>query len=151
LDVIERSVRLFDRIWVAVVENPSKTPLLSAAERVRLCASLVKRHSTVEVLAFAGLTVDLAASLGARWIVRGLRSESDAAGEIAMARSNERCGRSLVETILVPSRPEVAFVSSSLVRQIAERGGRLDAFVPPIVRRALEARCRPGGDARSGR
>ncbi len=89
---------------------------------------------------FTGLTVDFAVSVGARWIVRGVRSAADVAYELPMVHSNRLCGAEEIETVLIPTRPEVAFISSSLVRQIASGGGRLDRFVPPAVERALRGR-----------
>jgi pantetheine-phosphate adenylyltransferase len=137
LDLIARAARLFDALHVAVIENPSKKALFTAEERIRLLRDELKGIAGVEVLSFEGLAVAAAARVGASWIVRGLRSESDAAYELPMARSNRLCGEHEIETILVPASPETAFISSTLVREIAARRGKLSAFVTPPVEAAL--------------
>lgn len=140
LDVLAKALELFDTVFVAVIENPQKTPLLSIEERIALLRREIGARASVRVLAFSGLTVDAAARVGARWIVRGLRSGADAAYELPMAYSNRVCGRTRIETIFIPSSPETSFISSSLVREIAARGGRLEEFVTPAVARALRGR-----------
>jgi pantetheine-phosphate adenylyltransferase len=142
LDLIARAARLFARLHVGVLENPSKAPLFSAAERVALIEAETRGLPNVEVVSFGGLAVDLAAKVGAGWIVRGLRSEADAAHELSMARSNRLCGAREIETVFIPAAAEVAFISSTLVREIAARGGKLAPFVPPAVEKALRDRAR---------
>jgi pantetheine-phosphate adenylyltransferase len=142
LDVIARAARLFSKLHVGVLENPSKTALFSAAERVALIEAETRGIGNVEVISFGGLAVEAAAKVGAGWIVRGLRSEADTAHEIAMARSNRLCGTRELETIFIPASAEVAFISSTLVREIAARGGKLSPFVPPNVEKALRAKAR---------
>ena len=140
VDVIRRASALFERTWVAVVGNPAKDSLFSADERVGLVRDATKDLAGVDVVAFDGLTVDLAARVGARWIVRGLRSVEDAIDELPMAHSNRRCGREEVETLFLPTSASLSFISSRLVRQIAKYGGALDAFVSPGVEAALRAK-----------
>jgi pantetheine-phosphate adenylyltransferase len=141
LDVIARAARLFDRLYVGVIENPGKTPLFTPEERVRLLERELAGSPAIEVVSFTGLTVAMAASLGAGWLVRGLRSEADAAYELPMARSNRLCGEAEVETIFIASAPDVAFISATLVREIAARGGRLTPFVTPAVEEALRRKA----------
>ena len=148
LDVIGRAAEIFDRLVVGVVGNPGKRPLLPAEDRVALIAREVRRLRNVEVRAFEGLAVHLAGEVGAGWIVRGLRSASDAAFELPMALSNRLCGRRRVETVLLPTRPELQFISSRLVREIAAEGGELDPFVTPSVARKLRSLFPPAGPAR---
>ena len=150
MDVIERASRLFDRLFVGVVENPSKQALFSLEERVGLLRGEVAHLRNVDVVSFSGLTVDLAARLGARWIVRGLRSPADADGELAMAHTNRHSSSSQVETVLLPASHEVAFIASSLVREIAAGGGRLAALVTPGVEKALRRKF-PGRRGRESR
>lgn len=142
LDVVARAARLFDRLVVAVVTNPGKTPLFTPAERVALLteavAALGADAASVEVVAEEGLLVDVCARRGIGTIVKGVRGGVDLEAELAMARMNRRMGG--VETVLLPAEPSLADVSSSLVREIARLGGPLDGVVPPGVLAALRAR-----------
>lgn len=137
LDVIARARALFDGVVLGVLDNPKKTSLFSSAERVSLLMTVIGDQDGIEIASFSGLAVDFASSVGARWIVRGVRSASDVAYELPMAHSNRLCGAEEIETILIPTRPDLAFISSTLVRQIAAAGGRLERFVPREVERAL--------------
>ena len=140
LDVIHRAAALFDRVVVAVVTNPGKAPLFAPEERVALLRSELAELGGVEVIAAEGLLVALAERLGVTTVVKGLRGASDLDAELAMARMNRRMGG--VETLLLPSDPAHADVSSSLVKEIARLGGPLDGVVPPAVAAALTARLR---------
>ncbi len=139
LDIIERAGRIFDRMVVAVAVNPTKSALFTSSERVDLLRDELAGCPRVDVQAFEGLVVRLAAKVGARWVVRGIRSETDAAQELPMAQSNRVCGETEIETVFIPSRPELAFISSRLVRDIARWGGDLRPFVTPGVARRLKA------------
>lgn len=138
LDVVRRAAALFDRVVVAVVTNPGKSPLFPADERVALLAGELADLGHVEVIAAEGLVVDLAARLGTPVIVKGLRGASDLDAELAMARMNRRMTG--VETLLLPADPAHADVSSTLVKEIARLGGPLTGVVPPAVESALRAR-----------
>lgn len=140
LDVIRRSALLFDSLFVAVVRNPEKSACFPVEERLALLRTELDGVAGVEIVAFDGLAVDLASRLGARWIVRGLRSAEDAGYELPMAHSNRVCGREEIETVFLPTSAGLAFISSRLVRQIATEGGELAAFVTPRVEAALRAR-----------
>ncbi len=137
LDLIARGSELFDKLLVGVLVNPEKKPLLSEEERVALIQKEVPQNRNVEVRSFRGLVVHLAEEVGARWILRGLRSGADLPWELPLALSNRLCGRDVVETVLIPSRPEFQFISSRLVREIAQHGGELHPFVTPRVARVL--------------
>ena len=105
-----------DRLVVAVLSNPQKEPCLSPEDRVELLQAELKDLKHVEVRAFRGLVARLAVEVGARWILRGVRSEADLAVELPMALSNRLLGgQAIVETIFLPARPELAFISSRLV------------------------------------
>lgn len=136
-DVIARAARLFDKLVIGVIENPSKASLFTAEERVDLIRGELERHSNIVVKTFSGLAVQAAAQVGARWIVRGLRSAADALYELPMAHSNRKCGEVEIETVFLAASADVSFVSSTLVREIAARGGHLEAFVTPAVEKAL--------------
>jgi pantetheine-phosphate adenylyltransferase len=143
IDVIRRAASLFRELWVAVVRNPEKDGCFSVEERVALLGVELDGIPGIRVETFEGLTALYAAQIGARWIVRGLRSSDDATFEIPMAHSNRRCGPAEVETLFLPTSPELAFVSSRLVRQIAAQGGRLDPFVPTRIENALRRKFGP--------
>lgn len=165
LDIVDRAARLFDLLYVAVLENSEKVPLFTLEERLNLLESELAGRTGVRVVSFRGLTADLARRLGARWIVRGVRSGLEAEREIAMARSNrvlsagamavglpqEACASErssdesagwVVDTVFLPARPELAFIESRLVREIAAGGGDLRAFVTPAVGEALRRKFR---------
>ena len=132
LDVIRRAHHLFGRVVVAVLVNPGKSPMLSLDERLAVVRDTVADSAGIDVVAFEGLLVDVAAAHGATVVVRGLRSVSDFEHEWPMARMNATLLPGL-ETVYLSSSAEWAHVSSSLVRQIHALGGAIDAFVPPAV------------------
>jgi len=136
LDVIRRCAAIFDRLVVAVVANPSKTPLFSAAERVELLQDLTSALPNVEVRAFEGLLVDFAEGEGVDVLVKGLRAATDFDYELQMAQMNHTL-RS-VDTLFIPTAPEWSYLSSSLVREVARLGGDVGAIVPARVSAALK-------------
>ena len=135
LDVVGRAAQLFDAVIVGVVENPSKTPLFSVDERVRLLEEALKDLTNVRVGSFRGLLVDHARAEGASVIVKGLRAISDYEYEIQMAQMNQRIGG--VETLFMATSPKWSFLSSSLVKEVARLGGDVEGLVPE---RLLEQR-----------
>jgi len=141
LDIIGRAARLFPRLVVAVVGNPSKNAMFSTEERVALLAAEVAPLGTgVEVTRFDGLLVDLCAELAIPTLVKGLRGAGDLEVELRMAQTNRQIGD--VETVFLATAPERSHLASSFVREIARLGGRLDHAVPPAVEQALRARAR---------
>lgn len=142
LDVLERALAVFDRVVVAVLANPRKTPLLTAEERVALLrealAEAVLDDGRCDVVTFDGLTVEACKAHGASWIVRGLRAISDFEAEGQLAHNNRVLAPD-VDTVFFMTAVEHGYVSSSLVREIAAFGGDISAMVPPAVHRALAA------------
>lgn len=138
VDIIERSLELFDRVVVAVVANPSKEPLFTAAERVAMIEETFSGQA--ETITFDGLLVDIAKEREVDVVVKGIRAVSDFDYELQMAQMN----RSLagVETIFLPTNPEWSYLSSSLVREVAKLGGAFRGLVPRHVADALEERLR---------
>ena len=141
LDVVERAARLFDRLVVAVLANPRKSPLAAADERAGVIREVVAETvpavaDRVEVVTFDGLTVDLATRLEARFIVRGLRAVSDFETELQMAHTNRKLAPA-VDTVFLMTALEHAYLSSSLVKEIAGFGGDVSLMVPPAVVRWL--------------
>jgi pantetheine-phosphate adenylyltransferase len=135
LDVVGRAASTFDAVVVAVVENPSKTPLFAVAERIALLEEAVRHLGNVRVGAFSGLLVDYARAEGASVIVKGLRAVSDYEYEIQMAQMNQRIGE--IETLFMATSPKWSFLSSSLVKEVARLGGDVEGLVPDHVRKAL--------------
>jgi pantetheine-phosphate adenylyltransferase len=136
IDVIERTARMFDRVLVAVIANPSKEPLFSLDERTSMLAQSLTGVANCEVGAFDGLLVDFARSHGVDAVVKGLRAVSDFEYELQMAQMNATLGR--LETLFVTATPAWAFLSSSLVKEVARHGGRIDGFVPSVVAEGLK-------------
>ena len=137
LDVLERASRLFDRVTVAVADNPGKEPLFSAAERVAMIAPNVKSLRNVSVTTFGGLLVDFALEKKADAIIRGLRALSDFEFEFNMALMNRHL-QPMIETIFVMPNEQFSYTSSSLVKQVARYGGEVGHFVPANVAKALK-------------
>lgn len=141
VDVIERSVKLFDKVIVAVLCNPDKNPLLTREEREELIRVQCKRFgSRVQVMGFSGLLVDFLKRNKAKVVIRGLRAISDYDYETQMALIN----RSLwgeVETVFLVAREENSYISSSLVKQVALHGGDVSKFVPRNVQKALRQKA----------
>jgi pantetheine-phosphate adenylyltransferase len=144
LDVVLRAAGAFDRLVVAVLENPRKAPLLPVAARVSAIRASVDEAADaavagrVEVRAFDGLTVDFCQRMGARFIVRGLRAISDFETEIQLAHNNRKLNPA-VDTVFFMTALEHGYVSSSLVKEIARFGGDVSAMLPPAARATLLA------------
>jgi pantetheine-phosphate adenylyltransferase len=137
VDIIERSSKIFDRVVIGVLDNPSKNGLLSAEERVALIAAqFAKYRGKIEVQAFSGLLVEFAQTVGARVIVRGLRAISDFDYEAQMALVNRNLAPS-VETFFLTAREEHSYISSTVVKQVALLGGDVSSMVPGVVAKAL--------------
>ncbi len=138
LDVVRRAAKLFDRVLVAVVENPSKDPLFTAAERVDMLREAAGELPNVEVEAFTGLLVDFARNRGMDVIVKGLRATQDFDYELQMAQMNRHLSE--VETWFIPTSPKWSYLSSSLVKEVARFGGDVSGLVPAHVVERLRER-----------
>jgi pantetheine-phosphate adenylyltransferase len=138
VDIVQRAAGLFDRVVVAVVENPAKEPLFSVAERIQMLREALSGLGNVDVESFSGLLVDHARSRGVGVIVKGLRAVSDFDYELQMAQMNRHLGE--VETYFVPTSPRWSYLSSSLVKEIAGYGGDVSRLVPEQVLRRLKER-----------
>jgi pantetheine-phosphate adenylyltransferase len=142
IDVIERTARHFeDGVVVAVIENPSKEALFSAEERCGMLADALVHLENIEVTSFQGLLVDFTKARGINVVVKGLRAISDFEYELQMAEMNAALAPGL-DTMFVTSRPSWAFLSSSLVKEVAKFGGPVEGLVPPGVAKALTERYR---------
>lgn len=144
LDIIERAAAIFERVIVAVLENPNKKQLFSAEERMFFLRKAVSPFANVEVDHFQGLLVDYAEKHGARVIVKGLRAISDFEFEFQMALTNKRLNPE-IETMFMMTKNEYSFLSSSMVKELAYFGGNIEGLVPPSVLAALQEKVgRPG-------
>ena len=139
IDVIERTARWFDGVVVAVVANPSKEAVFSLAERTEMLSEALEHIDNVSIESFDGLLVDFARERGVGVIVKGLRAVSDFEYELQMAQMNAALSPGL-DTMFVTANPSWAFLSSSLVKQVARYGGSVDGLVPPVVSKALVER-----------
>jgi pantetheine-phosphate adenylyltransferase len=138
IDVIARCAVIFDRVVVGVVGNPSKTPMFTSAERLDLLRESCAAWPEVEFVAFDGLLVDCAHDVNAEVIVKGLRAMTDFDYELQLAQMNRHL--SGIVTMFVATAPSLGYLSSSLVKEVAELGGDVDELVPPVVADALGKR-----------
>jgi pantetheine-phosphate adenylyltransferase len=138
LDIITRAAQLYDELVVAVVLNPNKTSLFTAAERVELIREATKKLDNVRVDRFEGLIVDFCRDNDISAIVKGLRAVSDFDYEMQMAQMNY--SQAGVETLFMTTNPLYAFLSSSLVKEFAKYGGDVSGLVPPNVLTLLTSR-----------
>lgn len=136
LDIIQRASRLFERLTIAVAQNPSKQPLFSLTERVSLVEQACANLANVRVIGFSGLLVELANQEGADCLVRGLRGADDIEYEIQLAQLNHKLSEQL-ETLFLPPAVEWRYLSSTMVREIHKHGGDVTPFVPLCVVAAL--------------
>ncbi len=134
LDVARRAANIFDQVLLLVVHNPSKQPTFDSTERVEMVKRVIETESLPNVHVKqlpSGLLTEYCKLLGADVIVKGLRNASDLAGELPQANVNRDL--SGIETLYLPSDPTLSYVSSSLVRQVAELGGDITKYVPASI------------------
>jgi pantetheine-phosphate adenylyltransferase len=141
-DLVERAVQLFDRVIVAIAADPPKTPMLSLEERVALANKVLGHYGQVEVCPFHGLLVDFTRRRNAQVILRGLRAVSDFEHEFQLAGMNRKLAPQVETLFLMPSE-HYAYISSSLVREIAALGGDISDFVHEEVKAALSRHMPP--------
>lgn len=135
-DLIERGARMFDRLIIGIAANPGKQPLFTLEERVELIRAVLGHIKGIEIYGFNTLLVNYAHSVGANVIVRGLRAVSDFEYEFQLAGMNRRLNPA-IETMFLTPAEQYAFISSSLVREVAKLGGDISPFVHPRVQEAL--------------
>ena len=137
IDILERAIKLFDRVVITIARNSSKNPLFTEQERLDMISGVVKKYKNVEVDSFEGLLVTYARRKKATAIVRGLRAISDFEFEFQMALMNRKLD-DMVETVFLMPNEKFTYLNSSIVREIARLGGEVSDFVPPLVRLTLE-------------
>ena len=145
VDLVCRATALFDQVVVAILINDQKVPLMPQDERVALAAEVFRDMPAVEVETFDGLLTEYAARRGSAAVVRGLRTGADLEYELPMALMNRRL-RAAHETVFLAPAPELAYISSRLVKEIWRLGGDVSGLVPgPVAERLRARRGQPAG------
>ncbi|EAC6872943.1 pantetheine-phosphate adenylyltransferase [Listeria monocytogenes] len=139
LDIIERAAKIFDVLYVSVLNNSSKKPLFTIEERMEMIKQVTAHLPNVQVESASGLTVDYAATRGATAIVRGLRAVSDFEYEMQIASMNRTLNAD-IETFFVMTNTKYSFLSSSMVKEVAQYQGDISELVPESVNKAVQAK-----------
>jgi pantetheine-phosphate adenylyltransferase len=139
LDIVERAVQLFPKLYVALGVHPTRNPLFTTDERLDLLRTVCAPYPNVEVVRFDGLLINFAREVGARVIVRGLRAQTDFEYELNIAHANADLAPEL-DTIFLPTRVRHGFISASLVREVARHGGDVSRYAPAVVCEALSGK-----------
>lgn len=137
IDIVNRAQTLFGEIHISVIENPSKTPLFSAIERIQFIQSIFSKRPGIFVESFQGLLVDYAKKKQIPTIIRGLRAVSDFDYEFQMALTNRHLYPE-IDTVFLMTDEKYSYLSSSLVKQVAKYNGNISSFVPPEIKKALK-------------
>ena len=141
-DLVRRAMHVFDKIVVGVAASPYKEPVFNLDERVQLANTVFAEFENVEICGFGGLLVDFARDEGAVAVLRGLRAVSDFEFEFQLASMNRQLDPNLESIFLTPAE-QFSFISSGLVREVAQLGGDVSRFVHPQVAQALKVKLNP--------
>lgn len=136
LDIIKRGAKVFDQLYVVVLNNSSKNPLFTVDERIDLIKEVTKDLPNVKVDEFHGLLIEYAKSVNASAIIRGLRAVSDFEYEMQITSMNRVLDED-IETFFVMTNNQYSFLSSSIVKEVAQYNAKISELVPPVVERAL--------------
>ena len=150
LDILERALKLFDKVIITVARNSAKNPLFTEEERLAMMKKSVRHLKGVEIDSFDGLLVDYARKKKATAVVRGPRAISDFEYELQMALMNRKLDEDFVTVFLMPNE-KYTYLNSSIVREIAKHNGDIREFVPPHVLRSLKEKLRQQKNATQGR
>jgi pantetheine-phosphate adenylyltransferase len=142
LDLIERGSKIFDELIVAILRNPEKDPLFSVSDRRKMLEAMTSGFNNVSVDTFDGLTVDYAMRVGATAVLRGIRAISDYEYELQMALMNRKLQPGL-ETVFMMPAEQYSYLSSRLVREIAQLGANIECLVPELVAQKLHEKIDP--------
>ena len=140
IDIIERASALFDKLIIGIYENPDKRPLFSLEQRVKLVAEVITDLPNVQVKSFKGLSVDFMHQVEGKVMIRGLRANSDFEREFEMALMNKKLAPD-IQLVCLMTSSQYQFLSSSLIKEVAMLGGRLEGMVPDHVAVALKEKC----------
>ncbi|GFO63578.1 pantetheine-phosphate adenylyltransferase [Geomonas paludis] len=143
LDIIDRALKIFDGVIVAVARNSEKNALFTVQERIDMLTEILKDRPQARVETFEGLLVDYVRRAGATVVIRGLRAVSDFEFEFQLAQMNRNITRE-VETLFMMTSVPYSYLSSSIVKEVSHLNGPVDKLVPPLVKSALDAKFRPG-------
>ncbi|PWW27495.1 phosphopantetheine adenylyltransferase [Cytobacillus oceanisediminis] len=139
LDIIKRGAKVFDQVYVVVLNNSSKNPLFTVEERISLIEEVTKDIPNVKVDSFQGLLMDYASSVKASAVIRGLRAVSDFEYEMQITSMN-RVLNDEVETFFIMTNNQYSFLSSSIVKEVAKYNGDISELVPDTVEKALKVK-----------
>ena len=137
IDIVRRSAKLFDKVVISIAMSSRKQPLFTLEERVALVEAALKDLDNVDVEGFKGLLADYAKEKGATVLIRGVRAVADFEYEYQLATVNRKLNPELESVLLTPSS-ETSHISSTIVRDVAAHNGDVSAFVPPLVKDALD-------------
>jgi pantetheine-phosphate adenylyltransferase len=141
IDILERALKLFDKVIITIAGNTAKNPLFTEKERIALLRQVTKGYQNVEVDSFEGLLVDYVKKRNAISVVRGLRAMTDFEYELQMALMNRKLDEKMETVFLMPNE-KYTYLSSNFVREIARLGGDVSKFVPPVVLKALQKKTK---------
>jgi pantetheine-phosphate adenylyltransferase len=136
IDIIERSLPLFDKLFIGIGINSNKAPMFSAEQRVHWLEDIFKKESKIEAVIYEGLTVNCCKQIGANYILRGIRYVNDFEYEKAIADMNRSLDEN-IETIFLTCLPKYTSVASTLVRDVIKNGGDVSQFVPDVVLKTI--------------
>ena len=136
LDIIERSLPLFDKLYIGIGRNASKVPMYSEEQRLQWIREIFANEKRIDVVVYEGLTVDCCKKIGAQYILRGIRYVNDFEYEKAIADMNRSLDQS-IETIYLTCLPQYTSVASTLVRDVIRNGGDASPFLPPVVNKTV--------------
>lgn len=137
IDIIERALKLFDKLYVVVGDNPQKAPTFTPEERVNMLKEALKKHiNSIKIEHFDGLLLNYVKKKKSNVVIRGLRAISDFEFEFSRALLNRELEKD-IETIFIMTKDDYAFISSSIIKEIAMFGGSVNGFVPEIVEKKL--------------
>ena len=141
LDVLERASRMFDEVVIAVLRHPEKKSFLTVDKRVELIKEAINDMENVSVASFDGLTVEFARSIGAKFLIRGLRTITDFEYEVQLCQTNQVIAPD-IDTVFLPTKPKHNFISSSIVRELSNHKTDISKFVPKNVVEYLQDNMR---------
>lgn len=147
IDIMKRAAHLVDELIVGVLNNNAKTPLFSVEERVKMLEEVTKDMPNIKVVPFEGLLIDFAEKMDAGMVVRGLRAITDFENELKMAQTNHKLSPK-VETVFLTTSLEYAYLSSTVVKEVATFGGDISQFVPDIVERSIQEKKMKKGECK---
>jgi pantetheine-phosphate adenylyltransferase len=129
VDIIKRSLSLFDKFYIGIGDNSSKKGLLSVSQREKMLRAVFENEPKIHVIAYEGLTIDFCRSIGAEYMIRGIRTVSDFEYEKAIAQMNHALAPE-IESIFIVSKPGYSSISSTIVREIMRHNGDVSQFIP---------------------